>query len=102
MRALEVVIGTGRNLSDLDIDPDKSPDCDFRGYFLSRPRLDLFHRVGRRCEQMVGNVPQRLLLGWSRIMWSTVGYFFVTTASPQSLSSNDFCSLLKEWFKKLL
>ncbi|GMH33877.1 hypothetical protein BSKO_01711 [Bryopsis sp. KO-2023] len=55
MRALEVVVGTGKVMSELDINFESSLDYDFRCFFLSRPRLELFDRIGRRCEQMVRN-----------------------------------------------
>lgn len=33
-------------------------DFDFRCYFLSAPRADLYHRIDRRCEEMVEGNPQ--------------------------------------------
>ena len=39
-------------------------DFDFRCYFLSAPRADLYHRIDRRCEEMVEGNPR-----WNAKRW---------------------------------
>lgn len=52
-RAVEVVRATGRPMEDAAIDASADLDYDFRCFFLHRPRVDLFRRIDRRCEEMV-------------------------------------------------
>lgn len=55
-RAIEVILSTGRPMADhampLGADP-QDLDYDFRCFFLTRPRLDVFARIDERVEHMV-------------------------------------------------
>eukprot|EP00803_Ostreobium_quekettii_P002209 evm.model.scf_1276.5 EVM.evm.TU.scf_1276.5 scf_1276:26473-31078(+) len=51
LRSLQVVQKTGAAMN--TVYNDSPLDYDFRCFFLHRPRLQLFERVGRRCEEMV-------------------------------------------------
>jgi tRNA A37 N6-isopentenylltransferase MiaA len=52
-RILEILLITGRPLSELDLDVTAPLDYDFRCYFLNRDRVDLYRRIDARCEEMV-------------------------------------------------
>lgn len=43
---------TGSSMAALDVDTRAPLDFDFRCYFLHRPRVQLYRRIDRRCEQM--------------------------------------------------
>lgn len=53
MRVLEIVLHTGRTLTEFQAKANASVDYDFRCFFLQRPRLELFERIDLRVEQMV-------------------------------------------------
>lgn len=60
MRALSIIEETGRPVSSFSSDNQSnnghSPldrNLDFRCVFLTAPRLDLFSRIDRRCEEMM-------------------------------------------------
>ena len=52
-RQLEVVLATGQPLAELDMDIDAPLQYDFRCFFLSRPRAELYRRADARCEDML-------------------------------------------------
>ena len=68
-RVLEILLSTGKPLSALNLDVKAPLDYDFRCFFLNRPRIQLYDRIGLRCEQMVQNG----LLEVSRCVWSRFG-----------------------------
>lgn len=53
LRMVEILLSSGRPLSELNHDRSANLDYDFRCFFLNRPRLELYDRIGLRCEQMV-------------------------------------------------
>lgn len=55
MRVLEILLTTGKTLAELNHDRTAALDYDFRCFFLNRPRLELYDRIGVRCEQMIVN-----------------------------------------------
>lgn len=52
-RMVEILLSTGKPLSELNLDRTADLDYDFRCFFLNRNRLELYDRIGLRCEQMV-------------------------------------------------
>ena len=55
-------------------DSDLDLDFYFRCYFLSAPRADLYHRIDRRCEEMVEGKNQWNVKGWG---WQKAVVLFV-------------------------
>lgn len=52
-RAVEIVLNHETAMSELSIDTQKCLDYDFRCFFLHRPRIEIYHRIEQRCENMV-------------------------------------------------
>ena len=52
-RVLEILVGTGRPLGELDLDVEAPLDYDFRCFFINRSRLELYRRIDARVEAMV-------------------------------------------------
>ena len=52
-RVLTIILSTGKPLAEMNHDRLAEPDYDFRCFFLTRPRVELYDRIGHRCELMV-------------------------------------------------
>ena len=55
LRMLEVALTTGRPRAELDHDRAAPPDYDFRRFFLTRPREELYRRIDARCERIAAD-----------------------------------------------
>lgn len=56
LRVLEVVLmAGGRAMTELDHDRAAPPDYDFRRFFLTRPREELYRRIDARCERIAAD-----------------------------------------------
>lgn len=55
-RVVDILLQSpGKTLAQLDSDQKAPLDYDFRCYFLSRPRMELYRRIDARVEEMVSN-----------------------------------------------
>ncbi|KAF6256678.1 IPP transferase-domain-containing protein [Scenedesmus sp. NREL 46B-D3] len=64
-RVLQILLQNGGTpLSEMDVDTTKPLDYDFRCFFLTRPRIELYDTIAFRVEEMVagGLLPEALLL----------------------------------------
>lgn len=52
---LEVALTAGRPRAELDHDRAAPPDYDFRRFFLTRPREQLYRRIDARCERIAAD-----------------------------------------------
>eukprot|EP00210_Caulerpa_lentillifera_P000592 g573.t1 len=52
-RALEIILENEGEMSQFSVDTSKPLDYDFRCFFLVRPRLEIYHRIEIRCEEML-------------------------------------------------